>query len=306
MKKLTKIGCKYYKYDDYNNLVIIRLLRIKNKDCYIVRDSNNNILRLKLEEFKQYTELESHGIIVICSTGTMMLDGQPYEDIMVLFFGREQIEANDGFPYIICRHNVFDFLAVNFVSRLEDTPYGLCLSRDTCPANVPFKNLLMCGNILKSDTINIYMDDTLDSILSVINTVNYNDKLKRISSQSRNYLKLNTLRDFLIYNDFMEEIRKFYKIHKVNFEIKNDYLNDIEIQLVNGNTTKIPHGILNKVVEYDYSINLDKIDVDYLLLLDSADKLFIVGFDKEQTTQPTNKEISPLVRDALLQSIFQK
>jgi hypothetical protein len=57
---------------------------------------------------------------------------------------------------------------------------GMSISRDTCPPDSNFEDALACNGLELGETIAVYLDESLDSVLKLIDTSKYDEILKYI------------------------------------------------------------------------------------------------------------------------------
>ena len=191
-------------------------------------------------------------------------------------------------PYGICRQMVFD---VHDLVEKDDLSkrVGCSVSVDNCPENVNFLNLMACNGVKEYNVIACYRDDTIDTIIDKISdTVSYHDKileeLYEMNKTACESLHLTgfqkTLKDLWIYNNFKIELMNAMNILPITFEIEiddNNHLASLEIiekMEIILRQVMVDHYVL----KYDYTINLNDIEVSYVLVSDPTDTVYLIGY----------------------------
>lgn len=267
-------GTVFFKYlpgSDEPNL--IRLIRIKNSDCFVV-ESKGAKIKMSGVEFSTYTKLNPDA--QICISIVELEDKAP--DIIVTVYRKEDANT-DGLPYCICRQNLYDMFT-NTVSPSEDGRFyiGCSVSKDTCPKDINFKQLLACNGVVKTDIISAYYEDSLDKILSFINTMEYDqviDMLNQGYDHNQVITNNQTLKDLLSYSHFMDDFWRGLNVVKAPFE----FIPELVGELTKWIEDIIKHEMISPVVvRFTRDIDLDIIQDQYLLLLDANDSLFVVSY----------------------------
>ena len=188
-------GIKMYRFkDDEDHPEVIRLLNVDyDKKIIKYRDSEGKQQKEKLTNLtEKYKVLAPDGII-------------SFNDVSMPYNGRDVIVAlqpfpkskdklnqlNDNLPYAVCRQFVVDMFSM--CTNPESNIIGMSVSKDTCPSTVDYKLMLACNEINYTRMIAVYLDDTLDGILSLFNNKPFDDALdgemqKVIVLHLRNFL----------------------------------------------------------------------------------------------------------------------
>lgn len=309
---MAQKGQKYYKYID-GNLYSIRLGRLKNNKFsarVLTSKNSNEFIQVSEEELKDdYILLNPDGYITFC---IVKLYGE-IEDVIVTLH-RNQDMFENALPYAVCRQSVSDIFTQTIIKTPEIMYVGCSVSQDTCPEGVDFRAMTSCNEMESMDAAAVYMDDTLDTILSFINVKKYNNVLtKSTISSIKSYEDMknmtiaaraegrflalppkpygyeNELKDLLIHNDFMYDFYKAFGINIIPYPIDNKAFklsednyeaNSIALQKIRYIEDIIRHDILAiYVTAFNKTINLKEIKRNYMLAIDSNDKLWIIAYD---------------------------
>lgn len=226
------------------------------------------------------------------------------QDVIVSLFRYEDIQQTPAVPYAVCRQCIIDFLYQQIDPKTEYT--GISISQETCPSNVDFNVMLACDKTHTGTMVAIYLDYTLDYILSLIKTKPFDDVLycnlldhaKHESEQyggsymykqiigkdcSKGYCK--DLKTLLNMNNFMYDVHRAFKIYDLDFEDMKDH----QGHSLSMEETKVISTLICKnitatlVVEYDYDIDIKNIGQNYILVNDKFNKLYVVCYIEDKT-----------------------
>lgn len=290
-RKIPKIysGSKFYRYlDGQDHPEIIRLLNV-NYDKGIIKylDSNGE---KKKDSYKFITEnfkmLAPDGLINFSHVS--MPEGN--EDVIVALkaFPKtdKEWENMSNLPYSICRQMVADVFASSF--NPDDPIFGVSISQDSCPANVDFNLMLACTGLNYTRMVAVYLDDTLDKILSLFDNRIFDKVFETVINPRWQDTKgvCKSLEELLRTNNFMYDFRKCFNIKEVPFvitesDIESEQLDDLNTSfLANELKTNISETYL---IRYARDIDFSKFKRKYVLV-SSADngfsEVFIVGYDE--------------------------
>ena len=277
-----KVGSKYYKFIDDNTVRVLRLTKIKNDNEFVMRDSQDNVVKLNKNELESYTLLRPDGYITFSIVGLE----QDTRDVIVTLHRRKDIENGDNIPYCVCRQNIFDLFA-NQIVKDENIYIGVSISKDTCPEDTPYDITMACNTVERTQMVAVYIDDTLDTILSMINQHKYNETLKKmygsiINPNLKGYCI--SLKQLLEENYFMYDFLKGFDIEPVRIKINEE---DIEYGLTNSDIRYLEslfkfHMQRLYVIKYDKDIDMSSIQRDYVLVSDLNQKIYILTYDKTE------------------------
>jgi len=282
MQMDKNIGQKLYRVNDNNELEIVRIIKISDNE-YIL-DNGNKMSQSQLDT--DYVMLNGDGLL---SFNIVQLGkNEKSKDVIVTLHRKDDIKLNNNIPYMACRQCIYDSFA-SVGQKFSDNIYmGLSMTQDNCPENVPFNSMLACDGLIYSEVIKIYMDDSLDTILSLINVDKYDEVLNTMFKQNELmdnnvYAYASSLKELLEMNYFMYDFRQSYKIESMPIETlsydnesKELYIKDKEII---SEILRIKM-FRTYVMEFSKEIDLDEIKRSYVLIATEDNKVYIIGYDK--------------------------
>ena len=297
------LGYKFFKELD-NGFEVIRIKDVKGNDkITCINLDTDNIFNITLEDLRTYTPLEPYGVL---SANIVNIDSE--RDVVLILYKMIELKIMGmNSPYAICRQSINDFFADLVFENPEDNNLvGISCSRENCPANVDFNQLAACNEILYSNVVYLYRDDTLDSILQVIPLLskinNVLDKLlwkhiKVVTPKPLIDLKYNKntkyvdgwckdLRTLLKENNFMADFNSMCDIVEVDFNLEN-YLNtrDSGVKelsypalLFFDEVFKV-NAVETRVIKYNYTIDISKFNnTNYVFLRDNTGSVYLVVY----------------------------
>ena len=232
-----------------------------------------------------------HGVV---TTSVVELKGN--RDVIVSMATMNDLSIT-GVPRVVCRQSVTDFF-YSMLSTTEEHDYvGVSTSVETCPANVPFEQLMMCDSILFSEMVNIYLDDNLDDIIPLITCSKYDEVLSKlydrhVKSAGKPFLSLKstdkgwckTLPELLKINNFWIDVDQAFHISTVDFDldehiVEKGAVDGITQQGLDEDTIAFFSSTYRInitdtiIIDYGYDINLaDYNNINYLLIKSSVTK----------------------------------
>ena len=291
MKDQRIPGMRYFKFID-DELEIIRVISSSN-GITKARLENGRKIVLPEEEMEQYTRLNPDAIVTF-----NVVKVQELEDVIVAVYRKEEIMNKNSVPYCICRQNINDFFSNNLVPERNFT--GISISKDTTPEGVEYNKIMACDGIIHSQSVATYKDDTLESILSFVRRHSiydnalytlFLDHLKFIDKDDKEKLNkdktiscvhgyVQTLKDLLSFNNFMYDF--YYGFGVYNLDIDLTYLKD-SVSLSEEHRVIISDLLARDIyytlcTEYDYTVDLTKIQDSYILIMDRNNKLYVISY----------------------------
>lgn len=275
------LGDKFYRYiEETDKVEIIRICKIKNENSFTyITDNGTKCNITKTELLNDYTRLKADATLAFTIVN---LQGD-MKDVIVAMYKTKDLEDGNNLPYAVCRQNIFD-LFTNQVQKGKTMYFGVSVSVDTIPEDIPFEMTLACNGIAYDNKVSVYMDDTLETILSFVNTSKFDAVLNNLYTKiNKNEIKgyCNSLKQLLVENDFMYDFLRAFDIHRVDFELEtqeNDEL-DVNQRIIIEEMLKVEM-FRTYVLEYSKEVNLKEIKRSYILVSDKNKKLYIVGYDK--------------------------
>lgn len=278
-------GLKLFKFQEGKDAPdIIRVRDIYNDKKQIEYiDHNGNRKKMTFKEAKSYKILAPDGLLIFATANV-------HDDIDVIVtltqFPKSDIKmkTSEGEPYMISRQ-----LAVDPFSMMADSDnisYGVSISTETCPANMDFEWFFDFNTMGYKKNVAVYIDDTIDIILSLIDTEKFDNVLIALHDKYSSMFKgfCRSIKQLLEDNAFMYDFRRCFGIIELPFTIDDsvDYLSDLNAQYLGKNHLNAT--ILETyIVRYSKEINTNEFKRDFVLVTsaeDGYDKVFIVGYDK--------------------------
>lgn len=264
------LGKKFYDADNIND--IYRLVRVKNKDTYILKNCNDSSTKkVNKEELDKYVAIKQHGVFYIIA---VYLE-KDIKDVLCL------IGRKPGEFYTICRQmipNVFDCCPISSTT----VNLGCSVNVDTCPLWVNFNDLCIFDRVISSSAISIYIGDTVNSILDITQGVLKYDSILYDNLKHNPIYPLTgngyypTVKKLLTANNFNNDIRMAFNIFRLESEISDHYLNQQQQETIIYHLKRKVE--FHLVIPYGHDINMDAIKDDYILVSDINDKVFIVTY----------------------------
>lgn len=291
MSETVKIYCgsKFFRFVN-DQLEMIRVYKVDDKKQqvrYFTAEKEKKSMSVDYL-LNNYKRLAPDGMIIV----SVVMTGEVRDVIIAL----KNLRTNVGnLPDVVCRQGIYDVFS-HITNRDENTIYvGISMSQDSCPADINFQDTLACTS-KKDDSelpIFVYLDDSLDEILSLFSHKRYDDAIKECSLSLKGSIKdkniigtTMSLRELLEYNNFMYDFRRCFKIMELPFHI------DAETEgLSQENILYMEKELQVNIMEtyvmgYSREIDLKSIKRDYMLVVSAADKfdkVYICGYDTTDT-----------------------
>lgn len=296
-------GDRFYKKVSNDDSEDIRLVRFKGVNDVSVIQTNGKQFKISKQSLEEnYVKLIPDGIVTFSIVDTGKVNDKDTKDILVSLYKTDDLNDGNNIPYVVCRQNIQDF----FTTQINTNPYvqyaGLCMSKNSCPEGVQFEMILACNGILNNVGVSIYLDDSLEDILSLINTSKYDSLLQDMHS----HIAFNvvghckSLKELLVDNEFMYEFHTTFDIIEVKFDteiIRNDELHPEQRSILE----EIIKCEMFKtyVIPFDREIDLHEIQRSYIMISDSKNDIYIIAYDKGEYLNETYKKGNKDQRDVI-------
>ena len=292
------LGAKYYRYDEDDNIEVIRVYKCTDLEVKVYSDNYKDDKRkMTVKELEEkYIRLNPHAVINFC----IVKVGNNLDDVIITAHKMYDLSSNEPTPYCVCRQNITDVFA-NQIQLSNKMYVGCSMSLDTCPPDVDYRIMVACNGMNKCVNVCTYMDDTLDDIINMINTKEYDRTLLALFTDHVNYeiksnptlsmmkdriMKLDsyngyckTLKLLLEQNNFMYDFYQSFKIIPIDKEVTYDAESKLHPEIVDIISDIYQVNISSTLcMKYWYDIDLDEIDNDYVLIMDNNNKLFVVAY----------------------------
>ena len=216
------IGGYFFKYED-NELIMLRLYKIKSKNTFLLKDKQKNKVVLSKKQFEEFTLLEPDGLIV----HVLASDPQHGIDTVCLLYRMKDINDNINEPYAVCRQNIIDPFETLLNNNSNITYVGVSISKDTAPEGFDYSSVCIAAGIRSQKIHFIYKEDILDDILSFVNEEIYDKALSIVKTHMNEFDNIkykgfnDSYRSLLTENDFMYDFKRAFEIIRINLTIDN-------------------------------------------------------------------------------------
>ena len=336
MKKFKKyLGYKMYKELEDGSFNLIRIIRIKSSGIYIMNEDTKEEKKVSIDNLKGYTPLEPYGVISFSiialnvpkeddksSTDTM-------NDVAIMLYKKLDLELGNYEPYAICRQSVNDLFADLGTDTGNSNQFGVCISRENCPGQVNFSILAACDEVIRSDVVNYYRDDNIDTIIKCIDTKIFDKVLQELHdkycmanspiSLPSKYFRgwCTSVKMLLETNNFMADFNCLCNVTGIEFTLK-DYMEEQSPLIYSLTKESILFFDLlykinikeTRVIEYNYGIDLSEFnDKNYILIRDNTNALYLMVYtvDAEFFEDELEKKANELsISEKLKLSFYDK
>lgn len=272
-----QIGDKLYSKDENNNLILIRVLDIKG-DIISVR-YKDKVADFDIKYIKNnFTKLTPDGYV------NFTIVKLPYDvkDVIITVHRTKDIENGINEPFAVCRQNINNFYAEQMSGQVG-VYVGVSTSKYSIPSDIDFKQLLACNGVYYYESISVYIDDSLNSMLSLIKDKQlFDDILKYIkkSAENEHYIGFtSSLEELLDSTEFMFDFYKAFDIHRLTIKINMNEDNMLELHDKTCIETDLNCTITDEcIIPYTKDIILENIKRPYILISDVDDILYLLVY----------------------------
>ena len=295
------LGYKFFKSNDEDNnkIDIVRIIKTysNNKDVMILFEDGTTVKK-DIHFLVDYTALAPDALVLFNGVSIATGKNTYQNDVIVCAYKISDYDiGTKKYPYVVCRQSCTDFF-YNLINP-EKGYVGVSVSVDDCPTNVNYGSIMMCDRVDKGVCVNAYRNDTVDDVLSCINTKYFDNILTNLYNEHASSTKdpkvslksidmgwCKSLKDLLKINNFDIDFEQMFGISIVDFKI-SDYLyqKDDEVQalteeaLIWLNYTYKISAVDTCVIKYDLDIDLSKFNnTNYIILRDSNNDLYLVDY----------------------------
>lgn len=283
------IGAYFFKYEN-DNLILLRLYKVKTKNRFLLKDKDGNKVYLTKEQLEDFSMLEPDGLII------HILASDPNQgiDTICLLYKMDDLNNNINEPYAVCRQNIIDPFEMLLNNDPNKTYVGVSISKDTAPEGFDYRTVCLASGIRDQKLVFVYKDDSFEDIMSFVNQRIFDKALSIIKEHMDNtdmmkYVGFkDTYRDLLIENDFMYDFRRAFNILRIKiaidksidrwtedgiYKISNDEIKSIE------SITK--YQILAPIlIKYDKTVDISEIKRSYIIFEDINKDIYIISYEK--------------------------
>ena len=290
------LGAKYYRYEG-DDIKLIRVTKFCSEtEVKITEEDTKEVKRINISELDNYIHLRPHAIINFCIAE--LKDG--LDDVMVMVHKMSDLASNEPTPYCVCRQNITDVFANTM--QLSDKMYvGCCMSLETCPPDLDYRIMVACNGVKKCVNVCAYMDDTLDSILEFVKLKEFNNTLEalfidHVNAVVRNTPTLSMMKDrimkletydgyckslklLLEQNNFIYDFYRTFNIIPIDEEVVFNSEGAVADNIVKIISDLYEINIISTLcVKYWYDIDLEKVNNDYVLIMDKNNNLYLIAY----------------------------
>lgn len=295
-----QLGTRYQNIDDGN---IYRLYKYKNQNNVILKsDDGDYTITIPITVLKdEYIKITPHAMMNIMITDSESGFGDVYACIHLL---NKKIDLYK--PDLIVRQDIY---RANSFQYGNEIVCGLCITEDTNIDNNNITQFMEFNNIEYKESIMLYGDDTLNSIIDTINSSilkRIDNKLTMIKNNANavfsNYAVtgyMGTFKELLEEVSFIGYYRSLFNIMQVYWRVDlgpeshdedNIILNDKQISVIENILRK--HIKVESVIEYGMDIDIHKeIVLPHILISDDTETIYIITY-KELGNFPVDDDIA--------------
>lgn len=294
------LGAKYQTYIN-EELVVLRIIKIKNETTYVLKDKDNNKVIMSNEQLNDCVLLEPDAFLNIFSS----TDEQDLKDVYICINKSADLIANKQLPALVIRQCIYNNMK-NMAASLQssnDIYLGDCFLN---VEGTNIKEILEFEDINDSISLALYIDDSLDDIFDCIGTADkeINETLKYLKENTDNLDGYNvvglceTVRQLMEDNDFMTNFRYIFNITQVDFpiEIEDTVIEDGLVKINNKQKELIckvvGYELFNiSVISYDKDIDISKVvSKSHIVIADSNNKIYLISYVLGQPLVNDNNE----------------
>ena len=323
-KEKSLIGYKFFRNLEDGSTEKIRLINIyqtPDKELATIIDLNTKeTSTMDIKDLKNYTPLKAEGMIMISSVKTNNQD-----DIIVAAYLIDQIQNGKMIPFCVCRQCITDLYYNLLIKEESDMIVGMSMNILNVPQGFEYGYMLLSDKVIRTDTILIYRDDTIENILDLfkdkldldrydaIMRANYAEHCKEapeavFKTEDKGWCK--SLKKLLQENNFQSDLDEMFGITTVQFKI-DDYLVETKAREDAEESFLTINDDLRYWLSYLYKLNINRVyvipyeyDIDfedlkfsrYLIFRDEDFKLYIFvytldGEYKEAELEEKDKQL---------------
>lgn len=283
----------YYKLS--NDSMNLRVVRIKNENTFNCLRNDGELIKIsKTSLLDNYTRITPHGTLFI----SIVDMGDRLQDVIVSLFRTQDFKENTtGEPWCVCRQHISDIFSETMNVSPSLRYSGTSISQKTLPPGHQFQEILACNGIIETRSYNVYLDDSIDDILFLIDR-KYRERLDNVLRNLFN--KMNdeyhagyneNLQDLLNNNDFAFDYLEAWNIQRVSFEV-SEFPGEELVPNHRYEVEKITscEMLRTYVIPFDYTINLPQIKRSYQFICDTRNKIFLIAYDKGEYMSESFKD----------------
>lgn len=288
------LGQKYQTYID-DELVIFRLINVKNENKFTFIDKDNKKVSMNKEELDKCVKLEPDAIMNIMNTTST----EGTKDVYVCIHRFEAMKQGKQTPDMIIRQDTYSS-SKNTFNFMSDIYVGDCLTYLSCQSEEELQSLLEYESIDYTLSVILYVDDKLEDVLKCIpnNKMNkFNQQLKYIHNEfekanKENHIKMkilgycDTFKELLETNSFMFYYRSIFNIAQIDFPIDlgNNVTEDNVVELNSKQIKRIEDMLRSYItdvicIKYDKDIDVSKlVGSTHMMVSDEKEDIYLIKY----------------------------
>lgn len=288
MKNYT-IGLKYQIYEG-DELQVYRLIRIKNLETVVLQrlSDKQNVIVSGNTLVEKYVALENDAFLNCMITAAE--DG--VADVYACVNHCSSMAAGNNEPALVLRQNVYSSTKNQF-SLGSDIYVGDCVTLAMLGQNEKVSDLFEFAEILESASVAIYIDDDIDTMLSMLP----NKFMKSVESTLKMLKAMDktgaikgyctSLKELMTTNHFMDCYLSTFNIAKIKFPIVigDDSFNaEGDIKLNKKQHTLLENALGRylsdvKIIKYDRDLDISQIvNTTHSMICDSNNEIYLVAY----------------------------
>ena len=298
---LSIVGCKFYRYDENENLDLLRVVGVQNIDTIKIRHNDGKEEKVNPAKIlDNYRMLNSDGIITFSLVTVDAGNGQNIDDVIVCIHRKTDLDNGQAVPYAVCRQNVNDIFYEYMNPEPEVIYAGCSVSIDSIPENFNYQLLMACNDVIKSYGVNVYLDDQLEDILGMVKLKDFDKALQNLLDAHLKYCSPNqviipkpnksyhgycpNVKTLLLDNNFMYDFNTCFGITPLSIELSftDDSQEHLDSECTLALSMIFRQNITNTyVVPFGHDIDKDSIGIDHMIVKTPSNKLYLIGYTVE-------------------------
>lgn len=302
-------GYKFYKVNEDDQVDIVRIVSLykDSPDVLVKREGESNSFKMDINDLaEKYTPLTPKGFITLNQVVIRDANGQNCPDVIVAMYDMIHVRMGERQPAAVCRQSINDFFYHLLMTDPNKTIAGVSVSQENCPANINYDVMMACDGVIRSDMVNFYLDDTIDTILDAVDTTPYDNVLHKLfkdhlaskgygESSIKNFKYpsvdgwCRNVKALLVDNNFISDIDSMRHTTALNFDLK-EFLVEVDKEVYEFNSVMLDffnyiyklNVTKTMVVPYGYDINLGEFNnSNYIFMRDSESVTWVVVYTSE-------------------------
>lgn len=283
---MIRPGCMYYKYKG-DELVKYRIVSINKEDStVVVKDNDGKRSTIPSSDLKNYVELLPDAMLHL-----MITEKGGYKDVYVCIHRYDAIAAGKNEPAVIVRQDAINDLG-NFTKPGDKIVVGECVTQQTLIGNAGIMDHVDFDKVLFDTITYIYLDDTLDSIMSVISRSaqdKTNAVLRELTQRNNDMITgyCSSLKELLTHVNFMYHYRSIFNINQVDWMVttipgKKPDTFTLPTEQIGRIQDMLRKYITNVMaIAYDHDLDVSKIvSYKHILISDKSGKIYLVAYSE--------------------------